>query len=57
MSKKGDPRNKTFFKPEQAYKAWLDGHSFVAHTAELLASAAWKDRSRYAVRFINCLEL
>ena len=53
----GDPRNKTFSRAEKAYKACRSGKSFVPHTAELLASAAWRNRSIYAVRFINLLEL
>jgi hypothetical protein len=57
MSKKRDPRNRTFLRPQQCYKAWLDGHSFVPHTAELLASQAWQNRSRYAMRLIDHLEL
>lgn len=57
MSKKSDPRNKTFFDHRKAYKAWLGGHGFVAHTAELLNSPAWRYRSLYAARFIDRLEL
>ena len=57
MSQKSDPRNKTFFDPRKAYKASLNGHSFVAHTAELLNSPAWRYRSLYAMRLIDRLEL
>ena len=57
MSKKSDPRNKTFFDSRKAYKATLNGHSFVPHTAELLNSAAWRYRSLYAMRFVDRLEL
>jgi len=57
MSGKSDPRNKTFTQARKAYKAWLGGHSFVPHTAELLNSPAWRYRSLYAMRFIDRLEL
>jgi hypothetical protein len=52
-----DPRNKTFRDSSKAYQAWLAGKSWVPHTAELLASPAWRYRSVNAVRFINLLEL
>jgi hypothetical protein len=54
---KADPRNKTFRDSSKAYHAWLAGKSWVPHTAELLASPAWRYRSINAVRFINLLEL
>jgi len=57
MSGKSDPRNRTFTLAQKAYKAWLGGHSFVPHTAELLNSPAWRHRSLYARRFIDRLEL
>jgi hypothetical protein len=57
MSKQSDPRNKTFFDAQKAYSASLSGHSFVAHTAELLNSPAWRHRSLYARRLIDRLEL
>src|SRR5215469_6374386 len=57
MSKKADPRNKTFTTHSKAYRAWLSGHSFVPHTSELLNSPAWRHRSVYARRLIDRLEL
>jgi hypothetical protein len=54
---RADPRNKTFRHASKAYRAWLAGKSWVPHTAELLASPAWRYRSVHAVRFINLLEL
>lgn len=54
---KADPRNKTFRDARKAYHAWLAGRSWVPHTAELLASPAWRYRSVNAVRFISLLEL
>jgi hypothetical protein len=57
MNKEADPRNRTFFLAQKAYAAWLDGHSFIPHVAELLASPAWRHRSWSAMRFIDRLEL
>jgi hypothetical protein len=54
---KADPRNKTFREVGKAFRAWLEGKSWVPHTAELLASPAWRYRSSNAVKFINLLEL
>src|SRR5437660_792458 len=54
---KADPRDKTYFLAAKAYKACLDGKSFVPHTAELLASPAWRNRTINAMRFIDLLEL
>jgi hypothetical protein len=59
MSSKTDPRNKTFTSAKKAYNAWLEGRSYVAATAELRRSLAWRHRtnSRYAVRLIDRLEV
>lgn len=57
MKKKADPRDKTFFLAKKAYTAWLDGQSWVPHTAELLKSPAWRYLSLYGRRLIDRLEI
>jgi hypothetical protein len=53
-----DPKDRTFPTTRKAHKAWL-GHEggFVAHTASLLSSDAWRAMSLRARRLIDLLEL
>jgi hypothetical protein len=48
---------KSSFSPSRAAKEALGNHGFIAHTRELLESEAWRSRSIYLVRLLNCLEL
>jgi hypothetical protein len=51
------PKNRSQYSSAKAAKSWLAGHAWVPHTAELIASPAWRARSIYAVRLIDRLEL
>ena len=50
-------KKRSQYSAGKAAKSWLAGHAWVPHTAELIASPAWRARSISAVRLIDRLEL
>jgi len=48
---------RALYSPSKAAKAALGTNGFVAHTAELLQSKAWRSRSIHLVRLLDRLEL